>query len=177
MQTQQPSGASGQTGSKTGGGHRRARLALITLGVLLLLAVAVVAFVIWRQRASTEQAANGAICTSSLIEQASPAIANNDFDKLESLTTTITHRSGFADDVNCDYIVTRYYIAIGNTDQAQSSLNSLKQAYVRHSYSTAFDPPAMSPNAIQASIDEMKQQDQDQQHTQSIYDATDGVSP
>lgn len=162
MQDQQLPGASEPTSPSAGISplppkkHRRALVTLVTVVAILVIGL-VVWVVFFRNGSSDQQAADAKTCGNDIVTKASPAIRDNDINALEPVANAITKKQGYKQDADCDYILDRYYIMTGNADQAESTLSDLKTAYGKSAgYSTAFNPPAISTDALQQSIDVLR---------------------
>jgi len=154
------------------------KLVALVIAAVVLIAAALVWVFFLRDLPSRLQGGDTKTCGKDVISQASIAIKNSDIEAMGSVVNNIAEKPNYKHDVDCEYIIERYYIATGNVDKAESTLKDLKAAFNKSSgYSTDFDPPAISIKTLQDSIDTMKLDRQDQLEDQKFYNATDGVAP
>lgn len=98
------------------------------------------------------------VCTDAIVEKANPIIANNDLTAYAKLVDSIKSKDGYERDVNCQYIVARYSLAISDVTQAKKSIDAIRtlQDTKGYGYNTNFEPQAMSPNELDTVLDGVK---------------------
>jgi len=113
-------------------------------------------------------------CSNETIKSASTYITKYDSGKYYSLVTEIMKHPTYKKDINCLYIVTRYYIMVGRGGDAQTNLNLLKIALPKsNGYSIYFNPLPMTLDAMQTSIDVFKQQGKELEDMQNSSEGLD----
>lgn len=89
------------------------------------------------------------VCDEQMIIDASAVIANNDLGLFSTQTAKIMKLDNHQNDPNCEYILSRYYLAIGETDNAAKSIDQLQRVLSAGGvYSTSFNPPAVNVNDL-----------------------------
>jgi hypothetical protein len=102
---------------------------------------------------SSDQPTLATVCDNSVIQSAGRPIADNDIASLQSIAESILQKKNYRGDVNCNYILMRYYLMIGDVSNAQKTMNDVSFTYGSSGgYSTMFDPPAMSPAALRDTL-------------------------
>lgn len=85
------------------------------------------------------------VCDDKLVVTASTALASYDLTTLRTTSSQVAAMDRHENDANCDYILTRYYLATGQPDKASSTIDQLQAVLsAGGSYSTLFDPPALN---------------------------------
>jgi hypothetical protein len=84
------------------------------------------------------------VCSDTLIKDANQKINDNNITGMTKIAGDITKLKRHETDVNCEYILVRYAISVGNITDAREQLASLKKVY-KTSYSELFTPPTLSP--------------------------------
>ena len=151
------------------GGHtnNKHRMAVILGLVVLVILMAITAYLFFSSRYngptdsgdSSAQLVISSVCTDDIIRTASPQIANNDITGLEKTANKIKSLENYRGDVNCNYILERYYIMIGDIDNAKSTLSDLRHTYASvGGYSLKFDPPAVAISSLEQFIETLVEQ-------------------
>lgn len=141
----------------------RRRLLLV---VGLLVVVALAAAGIWWWQASQVKpvdqphvaayVAPKIVCTDADIDIASQAIRDSNTTQLGTLTAELLSRADHYSDINCGYIITRYYMTTGRISEAQTALRHTRaRSDNGQSISTRFDPPALSLDTLSQAIESM----------------------
>ncbi len=58
-----------------------------------------------------------------LIQEASATISSNDLNKYPVIASKITSRNGYNDDLSCNYMLIRYYLATGDKKQSRGNVS------------------------------------------------------
>lgn len=96
------------------------------------------------------------VCDTATIQSAGRPIADNDITALQSIADGIVKKKNYRGDVNCNYILMRYYLMTGDVANAQQTMNDLLYTHGNNGgYSTAFDPPAQSPSSLRDALEVM----------------------
>lgn len=130
----------------------------ILAGVVALLVLAAAGWLIYHQ--TQKPLAAGSICDGQVIERANVALNDGNVTKLTAVFSDLTKRKNNMRDPNCLYIAARYYIATGNTVQAQSLIDKLELYATK---SAVFTPKL---DNGQASISQLKELNQVKSQTQ-----------
>ncbi|HEU0266632.1 MAG TPA: hypothetical protein VFQ70_03320 [Candidatus Saccharimonadaceae bacterium] len=156
------------------------------VAIIVIIAIIIAAGLLWyvigsmlsdNNSAKNEKQANTAglvassVCGSALIDQYNSAVANNSLTAASDIEADIKGSKNYRGDVNCDYMLVNYYLAIGDSSSATNSLQDLKWAYNNgQNYSTQFNPSAVSAVVLQRSIDTLTTQQKEarQQANQPI---------
>lgn len=94
----------------------------------------------------------GQVCSGELLQQAALALAPDGNGRLKDIAGTIQKQPGYQHDPNCMYVVTSYYVNIGDATKAQSAMKQLSAVY---SSKNGFDGALVSPHA--ASFKDLQQ--------------------
>lgn len=111
------------------------------------------------------------VCGESEIIEASRAIEDYDTISLGNIVSRIEKIDDYTYDINCDYILSRYYLMTGDTSLAQKYITEIdlsRTAGMR--YSLLFSPPAQPVTALKSSLDVLKYQKDTQNNTPSGTD-------
>ncbi len=130
-------------------------LLLIIAAILMAILVAS-GSLLWRYIESRQTANDGKgsgttkavvvsnVCTDDIVTQVSPALGANDISATRVVAEKIINNNNYYGDVNCGYIMTRYYLMTGDSDKAGEALDAMEAARAAGSeYSLAFNPPVM----------------------------------
>lgn len=133
--------------------------------VVVVLALAAAGMWWWTSQRSATTDKNGSsssnlthatVCSNATIQSAGKPIADNDMAALQPIVDDILKQKNYRGDVNCNYILMRYYLMIGDVPHAQETMNDLSYTHGNSGgYSTLFDPPAMSPSALRDTLEVM----------------------
>lgn len=94
------------------------------------------------------------ICSDQLIRDASSAIGASDMSKLDTVAVQVQAIERHQHDVNCNYIVARYFIMAGQYDKAGQYVENVSHQRNRGvAYSGIFDPPADAPEVLRSALD------------------------
>jgi hypothetical protein len=178
--TQTPAGQGNFSGKKP---DRSRKKVLLFVGIIIFLGLLGAGIWWWQSQNSattknnetaSNQPAFSVVCDKSIIQSASKPIGNNDIAALQSITESILQKKNYSGDVNCNYILMRYYLMTGNVAKAQSTLDDVVYTYGRYGgYSTVFDPPAISPAALKDTLDVMIANNKEEQKQNSELDGLD----
>ena len=109
-----------------------------------------------KKEASFNQPALATVCDKVTIQSTGKPISDNDIVSLQAVADGILQKKNYSGDVNCNYILMRYYLMMGDVSNAKRTIDDLTYTYGHYGgYSTAFDPPAMSPAALKDALDVM----------------------
>ena len=101
------------------------------------------------------------VCKEDIIKKASPAIRDGDISVLREVAENIMTLPNYQGDVNCDYILARYYLITGRADQATDIVDTLEATMTAGgTYSTAFDPAALRAKDLRPSIEVLRKLNQ-----------------
>jgi hypothetical protein len=118
------------------------------------------------------------VCDAEIIRQASSAISENNLLGLGVIIENITDRDGYQNDIDCGYIVTRYYIATGQVELARTSLGKVEQQRaVGQLFSLEFDPPALSVESLRGLVEVAETSANDDEEISPIQLSPDGEAP
>jgi hypothetical protein len=121
------------------------------------------------------QPALATVCDTAVIQQASRPIGDNDIAALQSVADSILQKKNYRGDVNCNYILMRYYLMTGDVPNAKNTLDDLSDTHGRSGgYSTAFDPPAISPASLKEALEVMITNNQNEQKENNELNGLDG---
>ena len=141
-------------------------------GVVVVLALAGAGMWWWssqhspasKDNTSSDHPALTTVCDNSVIQSAGRPIADNDIAALQTVAEGILQKKNYRGDVNCNYILMRYYLMTGDMTNAQKTMNDVSYTHGQSGgYSTAFDPPAMSPSALREALQVMIANKEEQQ--------------
>lgn len=114
------------------------------------------------------------VCKADTIQKASESISNYDIPGVRAVAETILTQPNYQGDVNCDYIVARYYLMTGQVQQARDAIDTLEATMTAGgTYSTVFDPPALRAGDLRPSLEILHEQQQMSQPEQDDLDAVD----
>jgi len=156
---------------------------IVCAGIVIVLALAGAGMWWWSSQLSKTSDNNGAsgdkpalatVCDTSVIQSAGGPIANNDIAALQTVAEGILQKKNYRGDVNCNYILMRYYLMTGDVANAQKTMNDVSYTHGNSGgYSTAFDPPAMSPSALRDALSVMIANKEEQQKQMNEADKLD----
>jgi hypothetical protein len=99
------------------------------------------------------------VCSDDVIARASTAISNNDLSALSAMSNEVMTIGQYKNDANCEYIMARYYLASGQADKANDTIDQLQRVLsAGGAYSTVFDPPAVNISDLRGSLATLKAQ-------------------
>lgn len=154
--------------------------------IAVIIVIIILAGVLWyiiapslrnTDSSKNDAAANGSglvaasVCEPALIDTYNTAVTNSTLTGSSSLETTIKGLKNYRGDVNCDYMLVNYYLAVGDSESAANSLQDLKWAYNNgQNYSVEFSPSAVSVTVLQQSLDTLtaQQKEAQQQRNQPV---------
>lgn len=98
-------------------------------------------------------------CKSDLIDRANVAIRDNDIATLSEIESEVTKLPDYRGDINCSYIRVRQALMTGNIAKTEAALDDLRWAHGEGGlYSSRFDPAALEPRELEATLEAMKVQ-------------------
>jgi hypothetical protein len=145
-------------------GHRKRRpLPRWLIPTVLVLVVFVVAALIYQhhredvKKAQTARLDARTICTvtdsAALLKEASAHLSPLAYTQLQPIVQQIQKLKTYQQDPNCLYVVTTYYLDIGDVQHASQSFNELKQAYnPSQGYSKYLGDIPMGVSALQSQL-------------------------
>lgn len=96
------------------------------------------------------------VCTSDMVARAGGAIADNNIVGMRAVYEEFSKNTAYTGDATCNYIATRYYIAVGNEIEARKHLDALKLGMsAGDDVSKSFTPPAQPTSELEAMVGEL----------------------
>lgn len=143
---------------------------------LLLIGSSVLAYMMWpraeQKKPDEVSAGTASVCTQEHITRASQAISAGDIATLRTLEAQIIKLKSYRDDINCNYILARYYLTINDQGNAQKFIDTVAaQRASGTAYSRYFNPPAEPPKQLQTALDIIVAEENDPGRKKMIEDA------
>ena len=91
------------------------------------------------------------VCKGGMISDARKYIDANDITRTGQIVDKVTKMKNYQTDANCQYVLVRYDIMVGNFADAQKQLNQLKKVY-NFTYDSGFGDHPLSPQELQQII-------------------------
>lgn len=131
---------------------------IIGLAVVVVVAsVFIAAYVFFKDRqddGAEGVAVAAGVCGDDLISRANTIISDNNLTDFASLQSEIESKNDHANDINCEYISARYYIATGQKDNAESSVETIEKLKASGAvYSDYFSPSAISVEELKSTVE------------------------
>lgn len=140
-------------------GRRTFILLFVAIGALLVGAIIYIVFLLMASQpnASDEKpiipVPLSQVCTDDMVRRVGQPIADSDIAAIRAVYDEFKDNTAYTGDATCNYIATRYFIAIGNVDEAKTSLNALKYAIsAGGTVSMNFTPPAQPTEVLEQVI-------------------------
>lgn len=156
---------------------------IICAAIVVILALASVGMWWWSSQhsktadkdgTSSDQLTLSTVCDNAIIQSVGGPISDNDIAALQPIADGILQKKNYRGDVNCNYILMRYYLMTGDVAHAQNTMNDLSYTHGHGGgYSTVFDPPAMSPSALRDALGVMIANKEEQQKQMNELDKLD----
>lgn len=107
----------------------RCKKIVLVIVILLLLAVITIGIILYVNQNVVKKntSDNTKVCSEEIILAASQAIDDYDLTKQREIANQITSKEGYAGDLDCGYILARYYISTRQKDLALESIDSIKK--------------------------------------------------
>lgn len=106
-----------------------------------------------KKKSSSSELTRSTVCDNAVIQSVGRPISDNDMAALQPIVDDISKKKNYRGDVNCNYILMRYYLMIGDVPNAQQTMDDLLYTHGNSGgYSTVFDPPATSPSALRDAL-------------------------
>ena len=93
----------------------------------------------------------------SLIQEASATISSNDLNKYPAIASKITSRNDYNDDLSCNYMLIRYYLATGDKNKAEATLATMKKlSEAGATYDKSLSPPPAAIKELSTWVDSLQ---------------------
>lgn len=136
--------------SKLTGFYKHRPLHIIGTGLLVVLILAVSIFTLKPKPA---------VCGPQVLKDARHAIDMRRYDALRNLSIEIRKDSTYKNDVNCQYVVTKSYIADSKLDESRTSLSTLTKLYdAKKGYSSYLGPNTDTPEKMNTELKYLEKQ-------------------
>lgn len=161
---------------------RFSRVTLIVIGGVLFVLVAPMLFFLYlRLSDHSSNYIDTVVCSKKVIQDASQQIDANNLTNLATITKNIKQLKHHELDANCQYILVRTAMAIGDVTDARAQLTLLKKDYQgAYSYSTAFTTRTFTPSELEGLINDLahsqRLQAQSTQTTQKVMSTNDATA-
>ena len=134
----------------------------ILSSIAIAAVICIVTIVIFSLQKNTvkQQKASVAVKTEvckNLIQEASATISSNNLNKYPVIASKITSRNGYNDDLSCNYMLIRYYLATGDKNKAEATLATMKKlSEAGATYDKSFSPPPVTIKELSAWVDSLQ---------------------
>jgi hypothetical protein len=104
---------------------------LATIGLLLKLTL--------------KEVGDSVVCSEQIVADMAVAIKDADLTKQAEGVAKIQSQKNYEQDINCNYIITRYGISVDDIELADAALNNMKRLYAKgERYSSEFNHPVLT---------------------------------
>ena len=109
------------------------RRLIIGIVAIVFVGLAATGYIVWKSKSEQKNTADvvsskpAFVCDKKLIESANPIIRDNDLTGYEKLVGTIKAKAGYERDVNCQYIVARYSLAVADVATTEASIAAIRK--------------------------------------------------
>ncbi|PID31543.1 hypothetical protein CR983_00465 [Candidatus Saccharibacteria bacterium] len=133
----------------------------VVIVVLLAVLVAAIAWLVWQgvTRSKNDETSTTPmyVCGWEQAYEAAPFIIDNKTTELGKIVDTTIEKDGYKQDIDCAYILTRYYIMTGQSDEAKASLADVRtQLDKGQSLSDGFGGALMSYDELKVLVDDIE---------------------
>lgn len=106
------------------------------------------------EQSAVVSAGTASVCSQRTIADAAKFISESQITQMRAVEAEVKGLDKYQDDINCNYILARYYLMINDQKNAQTFIDIVSQQHASGTaYSRYFDPPAISPKLLQTALD------------------------